>query len=424
MMLPLLLTLTLTGSVERPYLDSALAVAAWLETEAIETEDGLTWDPRADDQVARSTDLYYGSSGPVIFFLALHARTDDETWLALARKGSDHLIARLPSDPADLASTALYSGIAGPAWVLEEMYRVTGDKRYRQAMLRALDLIEHAAENPDTDIINGIAGTGLFLLYAHDRTGREEALAAAIRIGDELITRARETPHGLEWTLGEEKTRIMPNFSHGTAGVAFFLTRLGRSTGNETYTKAAIRGAEHLLAIRNEDGLIHHAAPDGKNLYYLGWCHGPAGTSRLYHELGSATGDVRWRKAYDRALTSLMESGIPERRQEGFWNNVSVCCGTAGVASCVLDAHRLTGDRQFLDLLARLNRDLITRATRDETGMRWYQAENRKSPEDLFAQTGFMQGAAGIGFWLCRMDAFSRGEPFPIRLPDEIEPTP
>ena len=50
--------------------------------------------------------------------------------------------------------------------------------------------------------------------------------------------------------------------------------------------------------------------------------------------------------------------------------------------------------------------------------MRWVQAEHRVRPELLVAQTGYMQGAAGIGIWLLHLDAFDRGKKSWIRLPD------
>jgi hypothetical protein len=46
------------------------------------------------------------------------------------------------------------------------------------------------------------------------------------------------------------------------------------------------------------------------------------------------------------------------------------------------------------------------------------QAEHRVQPQLLVAQTGYMQGAAGIGMWLLRLDAGERGgTPF-VRFPD------
>jgi hypothetical protein len=42
----------------------------------------------------------------------------------------------------------------------------------------------------------------------------------------------------------------------------------------------------------------------------------------------------------------------------------------------------------------------------------------RVRPELLVAQTGFMQGAAGVGMWLLRFDAFERGKKPLITFPD------
>ena len=55
---------------------------------------------------------------------------------------------------------------------------------------------------------------------------------------------------------------------------------------------------------------------------------------------------------------------------------------------------------------------------RDTGGIRWPHAEHRTRPAEVAAQTGWMQGAAGIGAWFLHLDAFERGAAPPIRLPD------
>jgi len=64
-------------------------------------------------------------------------------------------------------------------------------------------------------------------------------------------------------------------------------------------------------------------------------------------------------------------------------------------------------------------KDLLKRATSDAQGLRWIQAENRTEPEALAAQTGYMQGAAGIGILLCHWLELEQGKKQLIRLPDE-----
>jgi lantibiotic modifying enzyme len=153
-------------------------------------------------------------------------------------------------------------------------------------------------------------------------------------------------------------------------------------------------------------------------LFYLGWCHGPAGTSRLFYRLALATGDRSWIAWAERGARGVMRSGIPERETPGFWNNVSQCCGSAGVAEYFLSLHRVTRKRAYLDFARRMTDQLLAKATREGDALKWVQAEHRVRPELLVAQTGYAQGAAGIGLWLLRLDAFERGRRAGLALPD------
>ena len=55
---------------------------------------------------------------------------------------------------------------------------------------------------------------------------------------------------------------------------------------------------------------------------------------------------------------------------------------------------------------------------RDAKGLYWVHAEHRVRPKEVFAQTGWMQGAAGIGAWLLRLDAHQQNRQSPMRFPD------
>ena len=113
-----------------------------------------------------------------------------------------------------------------------------------------------------------------------------------------------------------------------------------------------------------------------------------------------------------------MGSGIPDQQTPGFWNNVGMCCGSAGVGDFFLDLHRTLGDEAYLVFARRMADNLLTRATVDELGRRWVQAEHRVRPELLQAQTGWAQGAAGIGLFLLKLDAVERDRSMRIILPD------
>jgi lantibiotic modifying enzyme len=275
--------------------------------------------------------------------------------------------------------------------------------------------------NNSTDVISGSAGIGLFLLYAADTLKNEQATWLAIRAADRLLELGIADKGGTKWAMDPNVARMMPNFSHGTAGIAYFLARLHKATGGPRFLEAALSGARYLLAIAKTEGnicLVPHNQPDGLDLYYLSWCHGPAGTARLFYQLAQITGDKTWMSWVEKSANGVLTSGIPEQRTPGFWNNVSQCCGSAGVAQFMLDLHNVTRDPKYLAFAEKMTADLLARATRDDTGTRWVQAEHRVRPELLIAQTGYMQGAAGIGTWLLRLDAQQRKRAPFVRFPD------
>jgi lantibiotic modifying enzyme len=323
----------------------------------------------------------------------------------------------------------LYVGLAGIGFALQEASKVTGDGRYRDGAKRCLELLKTRAKhtgkgvewNDVTDIIGGSAGIGLFLLYAAREMQDDAARELAAQAGDRLIELAKPEAGGLKWAMSPSFERLMPNFSHGTAGVAYFLASLYLETKHQAYLDAALSGAKYLQAIArtgDDSCLIMHHEPGGADLFYLGWCHGPVGTARLFHRLYEATGDHAWMDWVERSAHAILRSGIPEQRTPGFWDNVGQCCGSAGVAEFFLDLHRITGNLQYLEFSRKMTDDLLRRASRDDQGTRWRIAEHRIKPELITVQTGYMQGASGIGMWLLHLDAFERKKKRLIRFPD------
>ena len=275
-----------------------------------------------------------------------------------------------------------------------------------------------------SDIISGTAGVGLALLAASRDLNRADARDLAAAAGRRLISQQIAAGGGSKWAMTPATpTRLYPNFSHGTAGVAYFLVALHQATGDRRFLEAALSGARYLVKTAKTDGdvcLVFHHEPeaDGLNLFYLGWCHGPAGTGRLFHQLATVTRDREWHTWFVRSANGIKQSGIPERETPGFWNNVGQCCGSASVADFFLSYHHITHDPSALGLARRVTDQILTKATRDESGTRWIHAEHRVQPGNVAAQTGWMQGAAGIGAWLLRLDGFDRGRGVVVKFPD------
>lgn len=407
------------------YLTAAKQAASWIQSVAVKTDKGTTWPADPLNPKTINNSLYSGTPGVVLFFLGAYQTTSNPLYLKTARDGADYLLASLEEEKG----TGLYEGLAGIGFTLLETFKATKDQKYRQAAQRSVELIAARAKpigkgvewNGVNDIISGSAGTGLFLLYAATELKTDSARELAFKAGLRLIELWRAEAGGLKWKMNADYKYLMPNFSHGTAGVAYFLATLYQHTKRKEFLDAALAGAKYLLAVadKENDGCqIFHHEPDGEKLFYLSWCHGPTGTARLFYRLSQITGDKAWMDWVKRSARSVMTSGIPETQTPGFWNNVSQCCGSAGVAEFFLSLHHVTRDAEYLTFAKQMTSSLLAKASSEQNELKWIQAEHRSQPKLLIAQTGYMQGAAGIGLWLLRLHAFETGKRSFITFPD------
>jgi lantibiotic modifying enzyme len=423
---------------ERPYLEAARRAERWIARLAIRDGRGTAWPADPDDVTSVQHNLYTGSPGIVLFYLELHAATGEPAYLARAAAGADYLMATLPKDASELGEggAGLYTGIAGVGYTLEMVRRATNDARYGGGVTRVLSLLRRATKqvsggvawNASNDIISGSAGILLTLLW-FGRGKKEWSEWAGVPEGAarRLIEVATPEHGGLKWGISDAVPRRYPNFSHGTAGVSYALATLAAfdpALPTRDFREAAIAGATYLDAIAtrtpNDGRKIFHSEPGNEQLFYLSWCHGPAGTARLYHRLGKLTSDRKWSDNVVRLAQGIVDSGVPEQHPDrsGFWNNISQCCGNCGVSEFFLWMHHLTNDAKHLAFARRVTDDTLARATADGDGLKWIQAEHRVQPELLVAQTGLMQGAAGVGLALLHLDGALAGRAPAIVLPD------
>ncbi len=420
------LVFTTTKAADSQYLRAAKETAKWLDSVALKTEKGLTWPADPNDAKSQFANLYSGSPGVILFYLQLYRATRNPDYLNRARAGADHLIETIAKE----TESGLYTGISGIGFTLIETYRVTGERKYQKAAVQCCELLRQRAVirgagvewNDSTDIIAGNAGIGLFLLYAARELSLPELKALAQQAGNRLLELSISESRGKKWAMTAKFPRLMPNFSHGTAGIAYFLAVLYQDSKKKAYLDEAVAGAKYLQTVAVTEGdvcLIFHNEPDGKDLFYLSWCHGPAGTARLFYKLYQITSEKGWMDWVNRCARAITTSGIPQNRTAGYWNNVSQCCGSAGVAEFFLSLSEITKEPSHLAFAKQVTRDLLQRAQTDEQGQRWVQAEHRVRPQLLVAQTGFMQGAAGIGILLLRLYGTEQKRPLRLRLPDD-----
>ncbi|MHC4549888.1 MAG: lanthionine synthetase LanC family protein [Planctomycetota bacterium] len=382
--------------------------------------------------------LYSGLAGTGYFLLNLYRATKDERYLEAARGAGLHLLRtakplgegawkweatyeRRGRSVPDGGRVGLYVGNAGIGLFLMYLHDASGDARFRQGAEAAFARILGKArtdgpglrwEHASRDIIGGEAGIGLALLEMHRLTGDAKYRDVARKAGRWLLSVANRNGSHVRW---QRHDLYDASFSHGAAGIAFFL----HAAQGEAVVEAARGAAEWVASAARPCGegavLWEYYAgtpPSGKKNWVMNsWCHGAPGTIRLFLRLHRDTGDER------HLATALAGGGgiRHETRQAAgkpFYYNPTYCCGAAGCIDAFSDLYQASGEARWLKAAQVLADDVIRSFRAMEGGRVYatYDEEDQAQKENPYVATGFMHGNAGIGHALLRLALLAAGE--------------
>jgi lantibiotic modifying enzyme len=419
-------------------LELAVDAATFIESQ----RRGAFWAQTTEPEARVDHTLYHGTAGVIVFLLELADATGDQSYADRALAAGRELLDVVGNKM--WASVAFATGWAGYAFAFHELAQRADDLPFAAASTRCLDRLLSQASvlgngigwiepMPFSDITGftgdrevydlsvGAAGSALTLL----QLGR---LEQAVSVGERLLEIGETTPDGTRWGLMSDMPFpfTAPNFAHGGAGVGYLFARLYEVTNDERYLDAARDAARYVAARFSPVGngaLACHTEEQHPPEFYLGQCHGPAGTGRLFSLLGRLTGDSSYAEQIDQMLQAMASMGAPEARSWGWWNNHGRCCGDAGLgdAALLLAPVASAGQAPRLRELAHRCAGVIeANAIAFGGGSAWSQAEHRARPKFLQTQTGYMQGAAGIGSFLVHLATAETDKPVRIALPDDI----
>jgi lantibiotic modifying enzyme len=387
--------------------DAARRAFGWIGSVAVGVDGGLGWP----EDGMLSDDLYSGTAGVLLGCAEAAAAGLDTAHVAVGARARLLHLARHGPDVATMPGDGLFTGWAGVTVALRAWSRAAADAAAASAAAQVAEqvaerIVQAPAGRPEcTDVISGDAG--ILLALIDDESGT--AVRAAHVLAGRLADRSEPGPDGPQWRMTPGWEYLMPGFSHGTAGVAYALAAAGRTLQRRDLVDVAARGAGTLLAIGHHPGgwAVPHVIPPGPRgpAVAYGWCHGAAGTVRLFLLLNEIDPQPRWQRAIDACLQALRDSRLPLRLYPGYWDNLARCCGTAGVGQLLLDRYQATGDTALLDWAGILAADVAGRALFTPQGITWSNTEHTRTPPELPPEPGFMQGAAGIAGWLARLRA-------------------
>ncbi len=440
------LTLARKG-LDEELLARVRSAAQWVADQAQPLEEegaGVLFPEYAESPQETEPFLYAGTAGVLVFLENAAAILEDEELAQLADRTAAGLLAvaadssrqriRWSQEPGASSAAGLYTGDAGVGHAFLVRARLRESREdLRVARRVADDLLERSRKegqgrywSHDLDAISGATGTLLFLLELYEETSDRKYRQGALAAARWLIQEATEVDGPVElfiWGATRSSERHYPNFSHGTAGTAYALARVADATGDRQCLEAAIAGALWLL--RNgkweEETLVwYHYAPGHEDTFLEGWCHGPAGTGRLFFLLAELTDQELFADAARRSARWIQRErphpGDPDSGTRFY--SPSLCCGSAGVLDFFVDAYRATGEEEYLDYARGVAANLVRLAKVDPAGLKWTNYDRPDEEGIVYHGVSLMLGTSGEALALLRLAAIERAEEPIVHLPD------
>jgi lantibiotic modifying enzyme len=350
-------------------------------------------------------ELYSGTSGVALFLAELYRVTGDRAYRNAAFGALRHAFSRIDSIPSSIR-IGLFSGWTGIALVAARVAVLFDEPSLFD---EAKDLVKRAAAQPcerkEFDMISGRAGAIVALVVLRALLDDPELLDHAARFGCELVESADRDQDTYSWKLpGIKSYRNLTGFSHGTAGAAVALLELYAATGETRFRDAALRAFQYE---RNHFDAGHGNWPDFRRNDPIGgrrpskfpcisfWCHGAPGIALSRLRACELLGEESFKGEATIALTTTRESIVAAHESSS--GNYSLCHGLAGNGEAIVYGGQVledpTADRTivFETALAAIERYGV----RDGT---WPCGTH------VGETPGLMLGLSGIGHHLLRLN--------------------
>ncbi len=449
------------------YVAFAEETANWVKTTKKNGKAGSLWQQSPDSKenyddypMLTPKALYGGSAGVGLFYLRLYQVTGKAEYLEEAKNAAKEIIAtdegkafydrtlslgvtedklvHVKNMPGWIAG--FNNGPTGQAYFVLKLYEVTKEESYlKYAEEKADDVISVAKTEGDflwwSEQLD-YCGDGSFIPYFAELyriTKNEKYADVSRRFGNYLLTKAQPAPRGGKfWNVVDltiidfPKDVFWVNLAHGTAGVAFIFTFIYNLTKEEKFLEAAKEGAKYIqgLAVGDDEAVLIPYLDSlergpSTEFYYLSQCHGPAGTSLLFHALYDITGEKEYYDWVLKLSRGIIKAGAPEHFSRGYWPSASLCCGTPGMLEHFVSVYKLTGQKEFLDYAKRTAKTIVGQSfVEDEDGNIYYQKKLRRwsgawwrtIPTDVHSYTGLYIGSTGNAWTLLSLGAAEKGQ--------------
>lgn len=449
------------------YLKIAEQTAGWVKTNEKLGKFGKLWTQSPDSKenfddypMLTPKALYGGSAGVGLFYLRLYQVTKKNEYLeeakaaakelietdegvafyerALNQKVTEDKLVHVKNMPGWIAG--FNNGPTGQGYFLLKLYEVIKEKQYLDFALKAGDDVISAAKKSEAGLWWSeqldFCGDGSYIPYfleLYKLTKDQKYVDVARQFGNYLLTKGKPAPKGgTYWNVVDltiidfPKDVFWVNLAHGTSGVGYVFALIYILTKEEKFLKAAKEAAEYIkgLAVGDDEGVLIPYLDSlergpSTEFYYLSQCHGPAGTSLLFHILYDITGEKEYYDWVLKLSRGIIKAGAPETYSRGYWQSQSLCCGAPGILEHFVSVYKLTGEKEFLEYAKRTAKTIIGQSFVEDadgdiyhqkTIRKWSGAWWRTIPTDVHSYTGLYIGTSGNAWTLLSLAAAENGE--------------
>lgn len=356
---------------------------------------------------AMSASVYSGTAG-IALFLAELFRFSPDPQIARVISGALNQIQLVLDDPTDALQhhnrLGVYTGQLGIANALIHIgARLDLEQWTERGLALVLRLAKLEGSPKEIDVLSGSAGAIPLFLKLHRQYGYEEFANAALMHGERLLRCAVQEEEGCSWaTVDMSVRKNLAGYSHGAAGIVTACWELYRRFGDVRFLQmgeAGLRYERSLFDSAHKNWLDMRVMPgqtaEQAASCFFAWCHGAPGIGLARLRCAELVPDNEMVKNDLAAAIETCSARMSPPWKPGN-GNYSLCHGAAGNAELLLMAGQQLGRADLTALAEKVG----------EEGIEFYVKQGLSWPcgnGGAGETPNLMLGTAGIGYFYLRL---------------------
>ena len=342
--------------------------------------------------------LYEGSVGPALFFSALYSCTQNVVWKKAAVRALAPLEEQVAKDEGSSFAgvpLGLCDGLGGLILSCKRVSDFLGDETYRNLSVALCNIVTPEAIDSDKnfDVTTGVAGLIPALLELSDNTGESRFADLAQRAGEQLLLLGVEQGQdSLAWPV---HGRFMAGFAHGSAGIAYALSRLYMWKKNPLFLEGVQKAYQYerqlFSTVKGNWPVVSSTSLSRpKTSFRNAWCHGAPGVGISRALALDAVNDEKTRGEIFVAMkTTLNAVEAPADH---------LCCGNMSRVEALLTIGRFFKNENCCMRSKELAVSIAKRAIKRHH----FELPASRFNYEIYLP-GFFEGLSGIGYQLLRV---------------------